>query len=220
MNQKKKLFCKDLCNLPKSKIMYCPFSYYDLGFELVDFIKKVYPYYDKIVSKKILTQVEVSELFGLLIPDAQKFVSNNPYSKLGFDKIFTLVRADGTVTIDITSSDLDAIMVQIEEKNQVLNNVNMIRSNSSIPVNLNSTLNNVNTYSTIKVYSNQKIDLFEPFTTRVEFIKSSSKCFGISSRPAIYVIGQLYCVATMVTFSNGIQAFFRVSYLRKPQPAM
>jgi hypothetical protein len=212
----KKPFCKNECHLSNKKILYCPFSYRDLGKELIDFVIKVFPYYDKIVSKRIFTEKEVSELFELLIPDAKKFVLDNPYSNLGFDKIFTLVRADGEVTIDITSADLNAIMVQIEQKNQDFSNIKVIRSNSKVPIKLDSSLNNINIYSTIKVYSNKKIDLFNEFTTRVEFIKSSTECFGFSSRPAIYVIGQLYCVATMVTFSSGIQAFFRVSYLRKP----
>ena len=114
--------------------------------ELVQFIEMVYPTYDAIVSRPFITQKDLNELFGYLLQKSREFVLDNPYWEQNFDKIFTLVRADGVVTIDITSQDLNAIMVQIKQTQQPLTNVSVIRYNS--PTNPNIPL----TYLIVKYF--------------------------------------------------------------------
>lgn len=208
---------KKCCLPPSDPIEYVPFTYRQMASTLDEFIKEVYPFYDSIVSKPIITQKDISELFAYLNNEAEKFVLDNPYIP-EFQKIFTLIRNDGVVTIDKVTQDVNAYMVQISQTNQVLTNVNTIRDNSgsSPPIVLPNTVQNVTTFSTLKVYSDNHYDVFDLFTTRKEVAQSMIQTYGWAERPAIYVTGTLYTVAKIVTFSSGLTAIFRMSYLRKP----
>lgn len=202
----------------KKKILYCPFSYRDIAVELENFINIHYNACNQIMSQPFITQIQYSELFAYLDPFVKSLILQNPYQELGFQKIFTIVRSDGIVIMDKVTSDINAKMVQIEQSNQVLTNVKVKRYDSAEPIVLPTEITNARIQPNLKIYSDQRIDVFEPFTTRQEFIQvASNKYFGISSRPAIFVIGQLYCVAQKVVWSNGIEAFVRLSYLRVPK---
>jgi len=82
------------------------------------------------------------------------FVDNNPYAP-AYDKIFTLVRNDGVVVIDKVTPATDAYMVQIQQDNQTLTNVQVVRDNSGQnppPVLIPSTVTPVSIFSTLKVF--------------------------------------------------------------------
>lgn len=205
------------CELPDSPILYCPFSYADLAVELDGFLAATFPTTDQYAVSPVFDQAVVSELFGdYLLPAARAFVSHNPYDSQGFSKIFTLIRSDGQVIIDIVDTDLGAVMIQTREINQTLTNVSIVRYSSGTAPVLPTPITNATEFSTLKVYSDGRIDVFDPFTTRTEIIQATACPYGWSSRPGIYVTGQLYCVARKITFSSGIQVFYRVSYLRRP----
>ena len=138
------------------------------------------------------------------------------YKTFGFSKIFTLVRSDGQVIIDLVDTDLEAVMVQIRQTHQTLDHVTVIRYSSKTSPDIPSTLTNATVYSTLKVYSSGAIDVFDAFTSRTEFIQANVCDYGYSSRPGIYVVGQLYAVARKITFSSGIQVYYRVAYVKSP----
>lgn len=215
----------DILTVPDRPLLYCPFSYRDIAMELDEFFAKTFPTENDILSEPVNTQESYSRVFAYVIPvipEIQRLVTDNPYQ--GFQNIFTLVRTDGIViadivgpTIDRDCGDLEAVMVQTRSSPYVLDNIQTIRYDAPTDPDVPSTILNGQVYPNLKVYSNiPKIDEFEPFTTRLEFIQAGLRPYGYTSRPGIYVRGQLYCVARLLTFRSGIQIFRRLSYLRTP----
>lgn len=216
----KKRKCQRVVYPPSRPIPFVPFTYAELATQLDVFIEKVYPFYDFIVTRPYLTQEDVTKLFSYLDKESQLFVEENPYFP-NFQKIFTLVRNDGIVTIDKVSSDPKAFMVLEKQIDQSLNNIVTIRDQSGQipPFQLPSPLQPVSINGDIKVYTSpERYATFESFSSRLEFLLAAQQTYGWATRAAIYETGQLYCVARLVTFSNTLQLYFRLSYLRKPTP--
>ena len=190
--------------------------------ELDAFIEKTFEPQNRILSEPVNTQDTYIRAFTYFMPKIQELVQDIKYP--GFQKIFTMVRTDGIVIADIvgptvngTGGDVNAVMVQTKSYPTVLTNIQTIRYDASTDPELPSTINNARWFPNLKKYStpaDAPVDIFEPFTTRLEFQQAGLQSYGYTSRPGIYVTGQLYCVAKLLSFSSGVQVFQRLSYLR------
>lgn len=213
-----------ILTVPDTKILYCPFSYRDIALELDAFIEKTFDAQNRILSEPVNTQDTYTRAFTYFTPKIQALVQDVRYP--GFQKIFTMVRTDGIVIADIvgptvngTGGDLNAVMVQTQSYPTVLTNIKTIRYDAPTDPDVPTTIDNARWFPNLKVYStplDAPVDIFEPFTTRLEFQQAGSQPYGYTSRPGIYVTGQLYCVAKLLSFSSGVQVFQRLSYLRSP----
>lgn len=205
--------------VPTSPIPYTPFSYCDIAKELNVFIEDVYPTLGKIADAPLFTEDLQRQFFAYLNDAAEQFISTTPYP--GFSRILTVVRTDGIVVVDKTVMNPKAVMIGATTTGGTLNNVTITRQNTGDPLPYPSTLTNVNNFLTLKVYfsedgSIQRYDIFDPFSTRTEFMQANLQNYGWTTRPGIYVPGQIYCVAKAVGFygKSTITFFFRVCYYR------
>lgn len=205
--------------MPTSRIPYTPFSYCDIAKELDEFVADVYGTIAQIADAPLFTPDRQRDFYAFLNAKAEKFISTSPYP--GFSRILTVVRTDGVVVVDKTVLNPKAIMLGAVSTDNVLNNIVVTRQNTGDPVPYPSTLTNVNNFLTLKVYFNddesvQRYDIFDAFSTRTEFLQANTQDYGWTTRPGIYVPGQIYCVAKAVGFygKSAITFFFRVSYYR------
>jgi hypothetical protein len=209
--------------IPTSLIPYTPFSYCDIAKELDVFVDEVYPTLARIADAPLFTVENQQKFYAYLNDKAEQFIATTPYP--GFSRILTVVRTDGIVVVDKTVINPKAVMIGAVTTGNTLNNVTITRQNSGDPLAYPSTLAHVNNFLTLKVYFNkddsiQRYDIFDPFTTRTEFIQANVQDYGWTTRPGIYVPGQIYCVAKAVGFygESTITFFFRVSYYRPATP--
>lgn len=200
-----------------SKIPYTPFSYCNLAKELDAFVAEVYPTLARIADAPLFTNDLQQQFYEFLNKKAEQYISTSPYP--GFSRILTVVRTDGVVVVDKTIVNPKAVMLGVVTTDGTLDNARITRQNTGDPIVYPDTLTPVNTFSTLKVYfepdgSVQKYDVFDAFSTRTEFIQANVQKYGWTTRPGIYIPGQIYCVAKAVGFygESAITFFFRVAY--------
>jgi hypothetical protein len=204
--------------VPTSLIPFTPFSYCSIAHELDMFVNDVYPTLARIAEAPLFTPELQVQFYDYLNEKAEQFISTSPYP--GFSRILTVVRTDGVVVVDKTVVNPKAIMVGGTSSGGTLTNVTITRQNTGDPLTFPETLTPVNNFLTLKVYFEpdgttvQKYDIFDPFSTRTEFIQANVQKYGWTTRPGIYIPGQIYCVAKAVGFygRNAITFFFRVCY--------
>lgn len=209
--------------IPTSRIPYTPFSYCDLSKELDAFVSDVYPTLARIADAPLFTPELQRQFYAFLNDKAERYISASPYP--GFSRILTVVRTDGVVVVDKTVFNPKAVMLGAVTTDGTLDNVRITRQNTGDPLVYPETLTPVNNFLTLKVYFEtkpdleesaqiQKYDVFDAFSTRTEFIQANTQTYGWTTRPGIYIPGQIYCVAKAVGFygKSAITFFFRVAY--------
>lgn len=202
---------------PKSLIPFTPFSFWDIAMELDKFIAEVYPTLSAIAKAPIFTSDLQKQFYEFLNTKAIEFIQTSPYP--GFSRIMTVMRTDGIVVVDKTVSYPNAVMIGGFSAGNTLSNVSITRQNTGDPRTYPSEISNVKEYLTLKVYQEgdgliDYYDLFEPFSGRTEFVQANTCTYGWTTRPGIYVPGQLYAVAKAVGFygAETITFFFRACY--------
>lgn len=204
---------------PRALVPFTPFSFDMIAKELDALIREVYPTLEKIADAPEFTAERAKLFYGFLNEKAKSFISISPFP--GYSRILTVIRTDGIVVVDKTIKYPDAVMIGGVSSGNSLSNLKITRQNTDKPVNYPTEIMGVNEFITLKAYqdANGKVDyydVFEPFSTRTEFIQANTFVYGWTTRPGIYIQGQLYCVARAVGFygKNTITFFFRVSYVR------
>lgn len=209
--------------VPVSNIPYTPFSYCDLAKELDAFVSDVYPTLAHIADAPLFTSDLQQQFYAFLNRKAEEYIATSPYP--GFSRILTVVRTDGVVVVDKTVVNPKAVMLGAVTTGGTLENVRITRQNTGHPIVYADTLAPMTNFSTLKAYfepdgSVQKYDTFDPFSTRTEFIQANVQDYGWTTRPGIYISGQIYCVAKAVAFygQSTITLFFRVAYNKGAAP--
>jgi hypothetical protein len=176
--------CCPINSVPKDRIPYCPFSFYDIAKELDTFLYQIMPEYDKLVNKLFLTPQEFNAIFEYLNPRIEAFLEILPYPS--YQKIYTIVRTDGVVVTDKISSSPDTYMV-VTNTYGSLTNISGWQLNTAglpnPPTDLPVTLSSIQAPVTIKVFPNDsRYQQFESFTNREEFMQANTATFGWSAR--------------------------------------
>lgn len=204
---------------PKTLIPFTPFSFSDIAKELDAFIDDVYPTLAEIANAPIFTPELQKQFYAFLNESAEEFIRTSPYP--GYSRILTVLRTDGVVVVDKTIVSPTAVMIGGVSRNNKIYDIKITRQNTGNPRPYPQTLYPVNEYITLKVFFKDDdqttvdhYDLFENFGSRTEFIQADTWTYGWTTRPGIYIPGQLYAVAKAVGFygKNTITFFFRVAY--------
>ena len=206
-------------NVPKTRIPYCPFSFYDLALELDTFLATIMPEYNRLVDHPYLTPAQFNAVFAYLNPRIETFLQQNPYP--GFEKIYTIVRTDGVVVTDKIASSPDTYMIVCNGNGQTFTDIlaspqlNTAGATPPIPP-VSPIITPVQYTPTVKYFpSTQQYQLFDSLTTREEFMTANTGVYGWSARTGIYVTGRIFCLAKKITFSNANSIFHRLVYLRQ-----
>jgi len=203
---------------PKTLIPYTPFSFWNIAQELDAFIENVYPTLEKIADAPIFTPELQKQFYTFLNTSAEEFISTSPYP--GYTRILTVVRTDGIVVVDKTVVSPSAIMIGGVSRGGTISDMKVTRQNTGDPQPYPQTLYPVNEFLTLKVFFHDDqptvshYDVFENFGSRTEFVQANTWTYGWTTRPGIYIPGQLYTVAKAVGFygKHTITFFFRVAY--------
>lgn len=202
---------------PITLIPYTPFSFKDIAQELDAFVEDVYPTLAEIADAPLFTPELQKQFYSFLNAAAEEFISTTPYP--GYSRILTVIRTDGIVVVDKTVVNPSAIMIGGVSTLNTIPHMTVTRQNTGDPQPYPQTLYPVNEYLTLKVFFHNdetRYDIFENFGSRTEFVQANIWTYGWTTRPGIYIPGQLYAVAKAVGFygQNTITFFFRVAYNR------